>query len=74
MVQTFNKILKILRLRMLFKTATRTQTIRFQVLANNQVIERCLVELLLDRIMDMQMSTAETQIARLATLFHHQVR
>ena len=74
MVQTFNKILKILRLRMLFKTATRTQTIRFQVLANNQVIERCLVELLLDRIMDMQMSTAETQIARLGTLFHHQVR
>ena len=74
MVQTFNKILKILRLRMRFKMATRTQTIRFQVLANNQVIERCLVELLLDRIMDMQMSTAETQIARLATLFHHQVR
>ena len=59
---------------MLFRTATKTETIRFQVLANNQVIERCLVEPLLDRIMDMRLSTAEIQIARLGTLFHHPVR
>jgi hypothetical protein len=54
--------------------AIRMETIKFLVQGNNLAIERCQVELSLDKIMDMLQNTAETQIARLEVRFHHLVR